>query len=131
MTPYIPEIRFADIDAMGHVNNAVYFSYYEQARIHFFAQLIGGGWDWKRQGILVARNETDYIRPVLFNDKVEIQCTCQHVGTKSFTISYEIKRGEELCAKGSTVLVCFDYEKQVTIAIPAEWKEKMEREVRS
>ena len=39
--PYAPEIRFRDIDAMGHVNNAVFLSYFEQARIHFFRQLVG------------------------------------------------------------------------------------------
>ena len=48
--PYYPEIRFADIDAMGHVNNAVYFSYFEQARIHFFRQWIGLEWNWNEHG---------------------------------------------------------------------------------
>jgi acyl-CoA thioester hydrolase len=125
ITPYTPEIRFADIDAMGHVNNAVYFSYFEQARLHFFRQLVGGKWDWRKQGILVAHNEMDYMKPVFLHDHIQIHCYCTQIGSKSFTIAYEINRGEELCGKGATVLVCFDYELQKTTTVPEEWREKL------
>lgn len=127
MTHYQPEIRFADIDAMGHVNNAVYFSYFEQARIHMFRHLIGDKWDWNTDGILVAHNEIDYKRPILLSDKIEIRTLCSRVGEKSFTIAYEVKCGEEICATGSSVLVCFNHPEQRTQAVPAGWREMLEK----
>jgi acyl-CoA thioester hydrolase len=125
LQPYSPEIRFADIDAMGHVNNAVYLSYFEQARIHFFSQILDTKWDWKRQGILVAKNEINYKLPVLLKDKIDIHVACSHIGTKSFTLTYELRRGGELCTTGLSVLVCFDHEGQRPAVIPEVWREKL------
>lgn len=122
---YSPEIRFGDIDAMGHVNNAVYLSYFEQARIHFFHELSDGKWDWNKDGILVAKNEINYLMPVFLTDKINILVSCTHVGNKSFTVTYEIFRGTELCAKGLSVLVCFNYVEKATTAVPEVWREKL------
>lgn len=125
--PYSPEIRFADIDALGHVNNAVYLSYFEQARIHFFAHLIGKKWDWNQFGLLVAKNEIEYRIPVLLNDKVSIHVGCRHVGTKSFTLDYRVtvwrEEQEITAAEGASVLVSFDHTHGATTEIPAAWKE--------
>ncbi|MDA0882981.1 MAG: thioesterase family protein, partial [Bacteroidetes bacterium] len=49
---YEIEVRFRDIDAMGHVNNAVYLSYFEQARIGFFNAIVDDKWDWNKLGVL-------------------------------------------------------------------------------
>jgi acyl-CoA thioester hydrolase len=51
------QVRFADIDVMGHVNNAVYLSYFEMTRVHYFQELLGLTWDWKAHGVLLVRNE--------------------------------------------------------------------------
>lgn len=130
MTPFIPQIRFVDIDAMGHVNNAVYFSYFEMARIHFFRQMIGGQWDWNVHGVLVVHNEIDYKSPVLFNDKIEIHVRAKHVGSRSFTVAYEVIRvndgKNELCSTGSTVLVCFNHKEQKTEMVPELWRAPLE-----
>ena len=126
-TPYTPEIRFADIDAMGHVNNAVYFTYFEQARIHFFKQMIGGKWDWTKDGILVAHSEIDYKMPILLNDKVEISTWCSEIGQKSFSVHYEVKRGDQLCSVGNSVLVCFNHAEKRTQEIPQVWREMLEK----
>jgi acyl-CoA thioester hydrolase len=121
ITPYTPEIRFNDIDAMGHVNNAIYFTYFEQSRIHFFRQIIQEKWDWNKHDILVAHNEIDYYKPILLNDKVEIFISCAHIGEKSFTIGYNVKVGDQLYSRGKSVLVCFDYTIQKTTSIPEQW----------
>jgi acyl-CoA thioester hydrolase len=126
LSPYSPEIRFSDIDAMGHVNNAVYFSYFEQARISFFRQLIGGQWNWKQFGVLVARNEIDYKMPVLLQDKITIEVGVESVGIKSFTMNYQIKREDGLlCASGRSVMVCFDHINAKSIAIPEIWRDEL------
>lgn len=125
LQPYIPEIRFADIDALGHVNNATYLSYFEQARIHFFGQMLDEPWDWNSRGLLVARNEINYKLPLFLQDQLEIFVKCSAVGGKSFTLSYEIMRGKDLCASGLSVLVCFNYKLKQTEFIPDAWREKL------
>lgn len=123
------EVRFGDIDVMGHVNNAIYLSYFEQARMKFFEELIGREWDWETNGILLARNEIDYHAPVLLNDKVEVETSVERLGNKSLTLSYKVKvdrDGEKiLCTTGKSVLVAFDYHKRQSKAIPEEWKAKL------
>jgi acyl-CoA thioester hydrolase len=125
---YIPEIRFSDIDVMGHVNNATYLTYFEQARVHFFNQLVGE-WDWEKYGILLARNEVNYRKPILYKDKVQIHTHITKIGGKSLELEYRITKpgndGEELCTDGKSVLVCFDYHKQKTIPVPQSWKDKL------
>lgn len=122
-------IRFADIDAMGHVNNAVYLNYFEQARMAWFQELIQTKWDWKTAGIILARNEIDYHRPVLLQDHVEIETTVDEIGTKSMTLSYKVVKikGEDriLCAGGRSVIVCFDHSTQQTIPVPETWRERI------
>jgi acyl-CoA thioester hydrolase len=126
LKPYRVDIRFSDIDVMGHVNNATYFTYAEQARIHFFQQLVGDQWNWNKQGILVARNEMDYKLPIHFNDAIDIHVYCKHIGNKSYTMGYRYMRGEELCATGASVLVCFDYEAKCTVEVPERWRVALE-----
>lgn len=131
VVPYQAEVRFGDIDVMGHVNNAIYLSYFEQARMAFFKELIGGEWDWNEAGILLARNEIDYMEPILLSDNVIIKTWCSKVGNSSLVIEYEVFRTpsksnkERICTKGKSVLVCFDYKKKVKIEVPAAWRERL------
>jgi acyl-CoA thioester hydrolase len=123
------EVRFADIDVMGHVNNAIYLSYFEQARMKFFEELVGKEWDWETHGILLARNEIDYRAPVLLNDQVYVETELVEMGIKSMTVGYKVKverEGKEIiCTEGKSVLVAFDYHKGKSQPIPKDWKEKL------
>lgn len=131
LVEYTVEVRFGDIDVMGHVNNAVYLSYFEQARMAFFKELIGGEWDWNEAGILLARNEVDYIQPILLSDQVTVKTWCSKVGNSSLVIEYEVTRtpagstDTSVCTKGKSVLVCFDYHKKQKTLVPVSWKEKL------
>jgi acyl-CoA thioester hydrolase len=121
-------VRFADIDAMGHVNNATYLNYFEQARMQFFHDSIGGKWDWKRDGIVLARNEIDYILPILLQESVLIDTMVETMGTKSLTISYEVYNkvatDRIIYARGKSVIVCFDYHAGKTSKVPDVWRQK-------
>jgi acyl-CoA thioester hydrolase len=116
------EIRFADIDAMGHVNNAVYFSYFEQARMAYFKERVARIWNWDEDGVIVARNEIDYVYPVFLNDRMIIRLWVEHVGSKSFTVCYRVMVGERLCATGKSVLVCFNHKNKATQVLPEAWR---------
>ena len=84
------EIRFADIDMAGHVHNSKYLCYFEQGRIDFLSEMAGSDWDWRKKGLVLGRNEIDYISPIYLNDEICIVTKCDHVGIKSFTLSYEL-----------------------------------------
>ncbi len=114
------QVRFRDCDLLGHVNNAVYLSYFEQARMHYFEQLVGKDWNYKKQGILLVKNEIEYLKPVFLNDSPEIYLYLNDIGNKSFTFSYEVIVSGELRTKGLSILVCFDPVKNTTVPVYPE-----------
>ncbi len=123
-------VRFVDIDAMGHVNNAVHLNYFEEARIAFFRDTIGDDWNWQKHGILLARNVVDYFRPVRLQDRLEVHTSCLRLGNKSLDLQYKLvkvddAKDEMICSEGISTLVCFDHEKQETIPIPDRWRKEL------
>ncbi len=124
------QIRFSDCDMLNHVNNATYFQYFEIARINFFAQCLPD-WDWKKEGIILARNVIDYKIPLFFEDNCEIEVSCLKVGNASFTLAYQVyatnNDKKTLKSSGESVLVCFDFTKQKTIPVPERVKIVLEK----
>ena len=121
------QVRFSDLDVLGHVNNSVYFSYFEMARVHYFRELLGEDWDWKSNGVVLAKNEIEYFQPVFINHVPEIFMFTEHIGTKSFSLRYELKVNGIIFAKGSSVLVAFDGKSGTSILIPNQMKSALER----
>ncbi len=93
-------VRFRDCDAMGHVNNAVYSTYLEQARI----AIMGG-----LSEMILARVEIDFRAELRQGEEVEIRSRCSRIGTKSFDLEHEIRAGDRLVAEAKSVLVGYDY----------------------
>jgi acyl-CoA thioester hydrolase len=112
------QVRLTDIDILGHVNNAIYLSYFEMARIHYFTHLVGPNWDWMENGVVLVQNEVLYHQPIFLNDAPEIQLFCNKIGNKSFTLSYEVYANGQLKTTGSSTLVGFNSNKQQSIEIP-------------
>lgn len=121
------ETRFADFDMMGHVNNAVYFTYMEIARAKYWNMAIK--WDWKKTGVVIAKANLDYLNPVLIDDKVSMYVRTSRIGKTSFDLEYllvkHVNGKEVICSKGTTVCVAFDYQDKKPTLIPAHEKEKM------
>lgn len=120
------QVRFSDCDMMGHVNNAIYLSYFEMARIHYFQELLGDNWDWRSNGVLLRKNEAEYLKPVLLHEKPEIYVYLAGTGTKSFTVAYELFVGDELRTVGQSVLVCFNQTTQQSMPISETLKAALE-----
>lgn len=125
ISPAKIQVRFADLDVMGHVNNSVYLSYFEMTRVHYFRQLVGANWDWRKEGVLLVRNEIDYLKPILLNDLPEVHMTLEKIGEKSISLLYEIKINNEVYTKGRSVLVCFNSEEGKTISVPKKMSEAL------
>ncbi len=122
IAPAKVQIRLTDIDILGHVNNSMYLVYFEMARIHYFNHLVGPNWDWIEQGVVLVKNEVEYIQPLYLHDQPEIKLFLKHIGNKSFTLAYQLFVKDKLCTTGSSTLVGFNSKTQQTIEIPERMK---------
>ena len=116
------EVRFRDCDPLGHVNNAVYLTYLEQARFSLWRKLWGLGEDTSssaRPGVILARSEVDYKIPARYGDTLEIRLFLARLGRTSFTYSYEVvDQAGRIVAVATTVQVMYDYKTAKPVPIP-------------
>lgn len=124
------QIRFKDIDKMGHVNNANHLTYVEYARIRYFEDVVRADGQWSKDiGVILARTEIDYKLPIFLHDQVSVFTRCARIGNKSMTTEFAIVREkngqEELLAQGIAVIVYFDYRHNQAIALPPEHIQKL------
>ncbi|MHC5258428.1 acyl-CoA thioesterase [Streptomyces sp. UC4497] len=117
---YACPLRWADMDAYGHINNVVFLRYLEEARIDF---LFRPDKDFQ-QGSVVARHEIDYKRQLVHRHRpVDIELWVSEIKAASFTLSYEVKDEDVVYVRASTVVVPFDFEAQRPRRITAEERE--------
>lgn len=123
------KIRFSDLDAMQHVNNATYLTFLEEARIDYFNCLFNRKRDSLDFKAVVGRIEINYIYPIVLGDDVEVLTRVSKIGTKSFDVEHiiTIKKNNEFipAATSVTKLVYYDYKTKVTKVIPDEAKAKI------
>ena len=113
-------VRFRDLDSLAHMNNAVYATFLEQARIAFLSQH-----DAHVENMILARLEIDFRSPAELGETIEIAVTPTRVGTKSFDLEYVMRAGERVVAEAKTVLVAYDYDRAESVEIPEAWKERL------
>jgi acyl-CoA thioester hydrolase len=115
-------IRFSDIDAFGHVNNAVYLTYFEIARSNYWKEIIH--WDWSRSGIILGRSEINYLKPITINDEIVCYVRTIRIGNSSFDVMHVLAKitpqGEEIVTTGKTVCISYDYSANRSISIPPQ-----------
>lgn len=112
------ELRFSDLDAYGHVNSAVYFTYLETARVKLFNDFFR---EVSRHGIftLVARAECDFKIPIMLYDEVIVTLWLAKTGRSSFDLEYRLHDNrEKTYATARTTMVCFDSVKNKTVPVP-------------
>ena len=117
-------VRFRDVDVKGHVNNAVYLTYIESARVAFLLHL-GAVSGLDDLGFIVARIEIDFRTPLSFGEEVEVGVRATRFGTKSFDLEYELRAGGRVVAEAKSVCVGYDYASRETVPIPEAWRERL------
>jgi acyl-CoA thioester hydrolase len=124
MFVHCERVRFRDLDPMGHVNNAVFLTYLEQARIAVFEQL-GLSVALDDMNLIVARVEIDFRAPVRLDQEVEVAVRATRFGTKSFDFEYELTVDGATVAEAKTVQVAYDYGRREPVPLPDEWRDKL------
>lgn len=104
------QLRFSDSDALGHVNHARFATLFEDARVMFLRDLAPEGEDMLTRGLILARLEIDYVRPLqLSPDPVSVGVWVTRVGERSFDLAYELEQFGDIAGRARTVLVAYDY----------------------
>ena len=121
------EVRYGDLDPQGHVNNAKYLTYFEQARVYYLIQL---GLFTKDQsfmdiGLIIADIHIKYNTPTHYGDEIKTGVRTSKIGNKSMIIEQAVIDATtgEIRAIGEIVSVAFDYRVKKTIPVPDEWRE--------
>jgi acyl-CoA thioester hydrolase len=122
------EVRYGDLDPQGHVNNARYLTYMEQARVSYLRHVgLWNGGSFIDIGIILADVHLTFRTPIQFGDPVRVGVRIARLGNKSMQSEYRIedaRDGREF-ASGSSVLVAYDYRNGSTVPIPEEWRSKI------
>jgi acyl-CoA thioester hydrolase len=120
-------IRFSDIDAVGHVNNAIYLTYFEIARLNYWKEIID--WNLREHGVIVGRSEVNYLKPITLDDEIVCYVRTTRIGNSSFDMMHLLARitpnGEEICTTGKTVCISYDYSLNKSVSIPLKERDKM------
>ena len=121
------QVRFRDTDAFGHVNNAVFSSYVELARIRYLLEALRpeGGFD--RMPLILARAEIDFRSPIQFEEEVLVETRVDRIGRTSFAMSHRMHAGTagRLVGEVATVLVAYDYAAARPMPVPEEWRTRL------
>jgi acyl-CoA thioester hydrolase len=124
------EVRYGDLDAQGHVNNAKHLTYFEQARVAYMIELglFIRDQSFMEIGVILADVHITYLEPIHFGQNIKVGVHVARLGDKSMTWRQnvvETESGREL-AQGEVVLVTYNYHEERTIPIPQEWRERIQ-----
>ena len=122
------QIRFNDIDILGHLNNTVYFSFFDTGKAYFFKDLMGDEMDFRKVETVIANVDCAYVAPIYFGEKIEVRTRCSAIHDRSFRLQQVIiETGSgNLKAAAETVMVSFDARTQQSMPMPAHIRRALE-----
>lgn len=130
MTTITPiQKRFADLDMLGHVNNANQQHYFDVGKNDFFAQIFDWPARWKEEGLITVSTHTNFMAQIRFEEPIVVHTRLEKIGNKSFTLYQQIVHAEteEIKSESRSVMVAFNFNEQCSIQIPAAWRDKFEK----
>lgn len=114
------QLRYGDLDTLGHVNNAVYLTYFELGRVQFFMKYFSS-FDARQVRFVIARAELDFKKSITMDDEIVLETSLDSVGNTSFTFSHKLasEDGRDLFCTGKIVAVSID-EQRNPVRVPEE-----------
>ena len=116
------QLRFNDVDKFGHVNNTVYFSFYDLGKTEYFASVCPHV-DWQKDGIVVVHIEADFLAQIYGSDHIAVQTAVTKIGTKSFNLAQRVidTETQEVKCTCTSVMVTYDLSKHESKPLTEEW----------
>jgi acyl-CoA thioester hydrolase len=124
------QIRYNDIDAQGHVNNARYATFIELARFRYITELgLWGGLSFLDLDLIVADMHIRYLAPIKLNQRIRVGTRVSRIGKKSMQFDHQIEDEDsgQVMATAEMVMVCFNYRTETTTPVSDDWREKISR----
>lgn len=123
---YCPlQVRYADLDAQRHVNNAKFNTYIESGRFDYLQHVgLFDGQHYDELGLIVADVHIAYLAQIELNQPLRVGVRTARIGNKSLTLEYEIQDPEtgQVFARAETVMVAYDYLTHQTVPVRSEWR---------
>ncbi len=116
------QIRFNDVDKFGHVNNTIYFQYYDTAKTDYIAQVCPDV-DWEKEAIMVVHIECDFLSQLMADSQIAVRTAVDKIGHKSFNLQqelYNMKTGNVIC-RCTSIMVAYDLEKHESMLMSQKW----------
>lgn len=116
------QIRFNDVDKFGHVNNTVYFSFYDLGKTEYFTSVCPNV-NWSKDAIMVVHIEVDFLSQIFSTDNIAVQTTVSEIGNKSFRLAQRLidpQSGDVKCVCHS-VMVAYDLQQHASTPLTEEW----------
>ena len=121
------QIRFNDIDQLGHVTNSVYQQYFDLGKMSYFNKVLAEQMDWEIEGLILASITIDYINSIKLYDKVIVRSKIYHIGNKSLKMSQNLfdESTGLVAATSKSTMVAFSNKNQSSIKVPERWRERI------
>ena len=121
------EIRFRDLDAMGHVNNAVFLTYFEEGRKQLFNAMLDVS-EPSGFAFILAHISCDFLKPIKLNSKLTLEIWVHAIGNKRFDLQYQLVDRMDhtlVYAQGTSAQVCYDYKHNRTVPVSDSFRTKL------
>lgn len=121
------QVRFSDVDVIGHVNNIIFFAYYDTGKAAFMTDLLGRKISWNEVDTVVANVDCAFIAPIFYGENIEVLTTCIAIHDKSFKLLQMLRNKDsgEVKSVCETVMVSFDPNTQKAAPLSDIWREKL------
>lgn len=122
------QIRFNDIDILGHLNNVVYFSLFDTGKAEYLQKAFQGSMNWRRVETVIANIDCAFRASAYYGEQIDIYTRCTHMGKRSFTLEQVMVNAATLQVKAicSTVMVSYDPDLGETVDISAHARQAIE-----
>ena len=121
------QIRFSDVDVVGHVNNIIFLQYYDTGKAAFMAEILGRSISWDEVDTVVANIDCAFIAPIFYGENIEVLTACNYIHDKSFKLLQMLRNSDsgEVKSVCETVMVSFDPNTQKAAPLSDIWREKL------
>lgn len=123
------QIRFNDIDSLGHINNNIYFSYFDLGKTTYLEELRGYAVNWLEGAIVIAHIETDFLNPVFYTEEIVVDTKVTRLGNKSGDFLQQVRniKTNEIKCVCKSVFVTYNSETKEPMSIPNLWREAISK----
>jgi len=120
------QVRFSDVDIMGHVSNTVYQNYFDSGKLHYFEQVLPE-MDFVTLGVVGASIKIDYLKPIFMKTRILVETWVAEIGNKSLTMEHCLinEETDEVLSTCKAVLVCYSIKEKKSIPVPENWKQNI------